>query len=94
MSPTSNVSVGVSTVAGYSTSLGAVVLAVLAYLQGDHTQQTVGVIVAGAIAAMSFAITQAGRYLQAHAQVKQQPPVVVDGNDQVHEPADGDPEAA
>lgn len=60
-----NVPIGPSTVAGYSVTVTGVILAILAYLDGDHSQQTVGMLVAGAIAILSFLVTQAGRYAQA-----------------------------
>lgn len=59
------VPIGPSTVAGYSVTVTGVVLAILSYLQGDHSQQTLGVLTAGAVALVSFAITQIGRYVQA-----------------------------
>lgn len=62
--------VGPATKAGYSTAAIAFVLAIVAYLTGDHSQQTVGTLAAGGIGLVSFAGTQAGRYLQAHAATK------------------------
>lgn len=65
------VSVGASTVAGYSVSVAAVVAAVLAYVHGDRSEQTLGVITAGVVAVVSFAITQVGRYAQARALIRE-----------------------
>ena len=60
------VGVGVTSVAGYAVTLAGVVAAVLAYTQGDRSEQTLGTITAGAVAAVAFVITQVGRYAQAH----------------------------
>jgi protein-S-isoprenylcysteine O-methyltransferase Ste14 len=43
----------------------AAVLALVAFLSGDRSEQTLGTIVAGALAIVSLAITQLGRYWQA-----------------------------
>jgi hypothetical protein len=61
------VPVGTTSKAGYGVTAFALASAVIAYATGDHSQQTTGVIVAGAVAALSFLVTQAGRYAQAHA---------------------------
>jgi len=67
------VPVGVSTVSGYGLTVIAFAAAVVAYLTGDHSQQTVGTIAAGGVAALAFAITQIGRYVQAKAAIYAQP---------------------
>lgn len=59
------VPVGTTTIAGYSATLTSTILAVLAFTEGDHTQQVVGTIVAGALAIGSLLVTQLGRYWQA-----------------------------
>lgn len=69
-------SVGVSSVAGYVTSFAGFAGAVAAYLNGDHTQQTTGIAVSGAIGLISLIVTQVGRYSQAHAAVKAAPAVL------------------
>lgn len=68
-----NVAVGLSTKTGYGVSLTAYALAIVAFLQGDRSDQTTGVIVAGTIGTLSLLITQAGRYLQAHAATRARP---------------------
>lgn len=67
------VPIGPTTIAGYGVTVTSVLLAVLAYLQGDRSDQTLGVIVAGAVALVSFAITQIGRYVQAKALAERAP---------------------
>lgn len=62
---TPKVPIGPTTIAGYTVTLTSFVLAIFAYLQGDHSQQTLGVLTAGAAAIVAFAITQIGRYAQA-----------------------------
>lgn len=61
------VAVGPSTVLGAGVSTSAFVAAVLAFLFGDHSQQTLGTIVGGALSGTVLVVTLAGRYLQAHA---------------------------
>jgi hypothetical protein len=65
-----NVPIGPSTVTGYSVTLVAAILAVLAFVQGDHSEQTLGTIVAGAVAGVAFVVTQIGRYLQSRELAK------------------------
>lgn len=72
-----NVPVGVSSVAGYSVTIGTFAAAVVAYLNGDHSQNTIVVLALGAFSAVSFAITQVGRYAQAHAQAKKPAPLPI-----------------
>lgn len=66
-----SVPVGTTSKAGYGVTAFALASAVVAYATGDHSQQTTGVIMAGTVAALSFLVTQAGRYLQAHALIAQ-----------------------
>lgn len=61
--------IGPATIAGYSVSLAGFIAAVLAYANGSRDEQTLGVITAGAIGAIAFVITQAGRYAQAKAEI-------------------------
>lgn len=67
------VPVGVTSVAGYTITLAGVVGAVLAFLKGDRSDQTLGVLAAGGTAVLAFLSTQLGRYAQAHAAVKKAP---------------------
>ena len=67
------VPVGVATVAGYGVTVTGFAAAVVAFIMGDRDEQTDGVIVAGAVAGLAFAITQIGRYVQAKAAIKYQP---------------------
>ena len=62
------VAVGVSTVAGYTVTASTFAAAVVAYLSGDRSQDTLVVLALGAFSAVSFGVTQVGRYAQAHAQ--------------------------
>lgn len=61
------VSVGLATVTGYSVSTVAFVAAVLAYLGGDHSDQTVAIIGCGVVGALAFVVTSIGRYVQARS---------------------------
>jgi hypothetical protein len=70
---TPNVSVGPSTIAGWSSTITGLVLAIIALTTGDHTQQTIGAVVGGTLAVVSFTVTQVGRYAQAHALAKRAP---------------------
>lgn len=73
---TQKVSVGLTTQVGYPVSLAGFLLAIYAYIQGDHTAGTVGAIVAG----VAFGITQVFRYVQAVVLAKQKPaPSIVGG---------------
>ena len=67
------VSVGLATVTGYSVSTVAFVGAVLAYLGGDHSDQTVAIIGCGVVGALAFVVTNVGRYLQARSVIKYGP---------------------
>jgi hypothetical protein len=66
------VPVGLTTKAGYTVSFLAFVAAIVAFVSGDHSDQTLGTIVAGAIGLVSLAATQLGRYVQAHTSIKAQ----------------------
>ena len=61
------VSVGLSTVTGYGVTTAAFVGAVLAYLGGDHSNQTVAIIACGVVGAIAFMVTNIGRQRQAVA---------------------------
>lgn len=67
------VSVGLATVTGYSVSTVAFVAAVLAYLGGDHSDQTVAIIGCGVVGALAFVVTNIGRYAQARSVIKYGP---------------------
>jgi predicted cation transporter len=67
------VPVGVTSVAGYTVTLAGVVGAVLAFLKGDRSDQTLGVLASAGLAILAFLSTQLGRYVQAHALVKTAP---------------------
>ena len=62
----SNVPIGPTTVAGWGAALLALVGAIVTYLTGDHTAQSVTAMEEASIGFASFAITQGFRYLQAH----------------------------
>ncbi len=70
------VQVGLATVTGYSVSTVAFVGAVLAYLGGDHSDQTVAIIGCGIVGALAFLVTNIGRYRQATAITKYGPYIV------------------
>ena len=72
------VSVGLATVTGYSVSTVAFVAAVLAYLGGDHSDQTVAIIGCGIVGALAFVVTNVGRYWQAKVAI-QNPPAAAPG---------------
>lgn len=72
------VSVGLATVTGYSVSTVAFVAAVLAYLGGDHSDQTVAIIGCGVVGALAFVVTNVGRYWQAKVAI-QNPPAAAPG---------------
>jgi len=59
------VPVGPTTVAGYGVTAVGVALALVAFLAGDRSEQTLGVLVAGGVAALAFVVTQVNRYAQA-----------------------------
>lgn len=67
--PQDKVSWGASTYAGYGVASVAFVLALLAFIDGDRSEQVIGVLVPGVIGGLSFAITQIGRYVQAKAKI-------------------------
>lgn len=62
--------VGPSTIAGFLSTILAGALAVVAFVAGDHSEQTLGVIVGGALAAISLVTTLLGRYAQARAAIR------------------------
>jgi hypothetical protein len=62
-----NVSIGLATQAGLSTTVTAYVVAIIAFIQGDRTEETIGALVAGTVALLSVIL---GRYAQATAQIK------------------------
>lgn len=72
------VSVGLATVTGYSVSTVAFVASVLAYLGGDHSDQTVAIIGCGVVGALAFVVTNVGRYWQAKVAI-QNPPAAAPG---------------
>lgn len=74
MKDSQKVSVGLATKAGYSLSAAALAAALIAYLTGDRSDQTLGTLTAAGVAVLAFVITQAGRYLQAYALAKPTPP--------------------
>jgi hypothetical protein len=59
------VPVGVTSQVGYGVTATALIAAVVAFVSGDRSEQTLGVLTAAALAAVSLGITQIGRYLQA-----------------------------
>lgn len=59
------VPVGVTSIAGYTLTSGAAIAAILAFIEGDRSEQTLGVVAAVALAAISFLATTVGRYAQA-----------------------------
>jgi hypothetical protein len=67
------VSVGFSTKLGASLTATGVATAIVAFIAGDRSEQTLGVISGAAVAALAFAITAAGRYAQARTQIKAAP---------------------
>jgi hypothetical protein len=92
---TTKVPVGVTSVAGYSSSLVLFVLAIYSFaFNNDRTDQTLGTLAAGAAAALTFLSTQVGRYVQAKELAKTplviHQPVPVTPNPQVELSADDD----
>jgi hypothetical protein len=59
--------IGLATQAGLSTTVTAYVVAIIAFIQGDRTEETIGALVAGTVALLSVIF---GRYAQATAQIK------------------------
>lgn len=76
MPSTTKVPVGVTSLAGYSTSVVTAAGAVAGWLTGDHSRDNLVVILLGAYSALSLAVTQVGRYLQAKELAKKAPVVV------------------
>lgn len=74
---TPKVPIGPTSIAGYSVTALGVAAAIVAFVQGDRSEQTLGVLVSAGIAALAFGITQAGRYVQAHALVVASTPTTV-----------------
>lgn len=64
-----SVPIGVTSVAGWTTALAAFAGAVVAYLTGNHSVQTVTAIELAGIGLISGGITQLGRYFQAHKNI-------------------------
>lgn len=64
----SEVTVGPTTVVGWGTAASAFVLALLAYVTGDHTAQSVTSIEVAGGGLLVLGITQTWRYAQAHRQ--------------------------
>ena len=62
----SQVPIGPTTVAGWGAAALAALGAIVTYLTGDHTAQSVTAMEEACIGFASFAITQGFRYLQAH----------------------------
>lgn len=65
-----NVSIGPTSIAGITTTITGVVMAIIAVYHGDETQATISAIVGGTLAIVSAAITYIGRYVQANSQIK------------------------
>lgn len=70
--PKPDVPVGLSTNVGLGTSGVAFALAILAFIQGDRSEQTLGVVAAGVVGIVSLGITMGGRMIQARAQINAQ----------------------
>lgn len=70
LAPPTNVSVGASTIAGYSVTAAGFAAAIIAYATGARDAQTLGVLTAAAVATVAFLVTQVGRYAQAHTLAK------------------------
>lgn len=68
------VPVGVSSLAGYSTSVVTLAGAMAAFLTGDRSRDTLVIVLLGGYSAGSFLVTQVGRYVQAHALAKKPAP--------------------
>jgi hypothetical protein len=67
--PSTNVPVGVASKTGYAVAATGLIGAVLAYLTGDHSQAQLGSILSASVGAISLAVTQIGRYVQANSQI-------------------------
>jgi hypothetical protein len=59
--------IGLATQAGLGTTVTAYVLAIIAFVEGDRTEETIGALVTGTVALLSVIL---GRYAQATAQIK------------------------
>src|SRR4051794_5159705 len=57
--------VGLGTKVGLGVSSAAFVAAVVAFITGDRSEQTLGVLVSAAVGALTLAVTIGGRMLQA-----------------------------
>lgn len=66
------VPVGVTSVAGWGSAFVAFVAALLAYLTGDHTAQTVTAVEIGGASLVMLGVTNWWRYKQAHKQKETQ----------------------
>lgn len=72
MKDETKVPIGKTTVGGSVGALVGLVMAVLALLEGDRSEQTIGAIIGGLIFAASAIPTIAGRMLQAYGQIRKQ----------------------
>jgi hypothetical protein len=70
MQDPSRVPVGFTTKLGASVTATGLAAAIVAFVTGDRSEQTVGTLTAAGVAVLAFAITAIGRYAQAHAQIK------------------------
>jgi hypothetical protein len=70
MKDPSRVPVGFTTKLGASVTATGLAAAIVAFVTGDRSEQTVGTLTAAGVAVLAFAITAIGRYAQAHAQIK------------------------
>lgn len=68
--PTTKVPIGVASATGYSVSTAALVLAIIAFLTGDRSEQTLGTIAAGTFALLTLLATQLGRFWQAKEKIR------------------------
>jgi hypothetical protein len=64
------VAFGPASVAGYGTAAVAFLLAVVAFSGGDRSDATLGTIASTVVGVLAFTVTQAGRFLQAHAAIR------------------------
>lgn len=62
------VTIGATSVVGWGTAFSAFVVALITYVSGDHTAQTVTSVEMGGTGLLVLAITQTWRYAQAHKQ--------------------------
>jgi hypothetical protein len=75
------VPIGPSTIAGYSATTIAFSLAVVAYITGDRSEQTLGTLAAAAAGVIALVVTNIGRFLQAKEIVKAEGALLVDDVD-------------